>query len=261
MPTITESISEVHGCKVYYQRGGKGDPLLLLHGIDGRTAWDSLLVRLIERYDVILPDHPGFGSSSPAEWIDGITDLAMFYLDFFDKLQIESCNIAGHCLGGWLAAEISVMQPKRVKSLSLCSAAGIRVDGIPMGDVFIWSPRETIRNLFASEHVRESMLAMPTNENDIELMLKARQMSARLAWYPRFHNPNLSKWLHRLTMPTLIQWGDSDRLFPEAYAHAYHGMIPQSQLKVYENCGHMPMLEAPELYLQDLNDFILETPV
>jgi pimeloyl-ACP methyl ester carboxylesterase len=253
---ITENISDIRGCKVFYQRGGKGEPLLLLHGLDGRTSWESIISRLTERYDVILPDHLGFGSSSSGEWIDSMVDLALFYLDFLDALQIETCHMAGHCLGGWLAAEISIMQPQRIKSLSLCSAAGIRVDGSPMGDAFIWNPEETICHLLVGQQARETMRARQSSESDIELMLKARQMSARLAWYPRFHNPHLRKWLHRLTMPTLIQWGDSDRLFPEVYAHAYHEKIPHSQLHVYKDCGHMPMLEAADLCLEHLNDFI-----
>ena len=123
---VTEHRIDIRGCQVAYQRGGKGEPLLLLHGMDGRASWDSVLSRLTEHHDVILPDHPGFGSSGSGEWIDGMADLALFYLDVLDALQIESCHLAGHCLGGWLAAEIAVMQPQRFKSLSLCAAAGIR---------------------------------------------------------------------------------------------------------------------------------------
>jgi pimeloyl-ACP methyl ester carboxylesterase len=258
MPMITETISDIRGCKVHSQRGGKGEPLLLLHGLDGRPSWESVLSRLAENYDVILPDHPGFGSSGSGEWIDSMGDLALFYLDVLDTLQIETCHLAGHCLGGWLAAEISVMQPHRIKSLSLCAAAGIRVDGSPMGDAFIWNPEETICHLLVSQQARDTMRAKQSSERDIEFLLKARQMSARLAWHPRFHNPHLRKWLHRLTMPTLIQWGDSDRLFPEAYAHGYHSMIPHAQLNIYTDCGHMPMLEATDLWLQHLNQFLAE---
>ncbi|MCP9796680.1 alpha/beta fold hydrolase [Cyanobium sp. Lug-B] len=253
---ITDCTTDVRGCQVFYQRGGKGEPLLLLHGLDGRPSWESVLSRLTERNDVIFPDHPGFGASSSGEWIDGMADLALFYLDVLDALQIETCHLAGHCLGGWLAAEIAVMQPQRIRSLSLCSAAGIRVDGSPMGDAFLWNPEETLCHLVVSQQARETMRAKQSSEGDLEFLLKARQMAARLAWYPRFHNPHLRKWLHRLTMPTLIQWGDSDRLFPEVYAHRYHEMIPHSQLKIYTDCGHIPMLDAPDLWLEDLKDFM-----
>jgi pimeloyl-ACP methyl ester carboxylesterase len=253
---ITEHISDFRGCQVVYQRGGKGEPLLLLHGMDGRASWESVLARLTESFDVILPDHPGFGASGSGEWIDGMADLALFYLDVLDALQIETCHLAGHCLGGWLAAEIAVMQPQRIRSLSLCSAAGIRVDGSPMGDPFLWNPEDTIGHLVVSEQARDTMRAKQSSESAIERMLKARQMAARLAWHPRFHNPHLRKWLHRLTMPTLIQWGDSDRLFPEVYAHAYHDMIPHAQLTIYQDCGHLPMLDATDLCLEHLSDFI-----
>jgi len=252
---VTEHRIDIRGCQVAYQRGGKGEPLLLLHGMDGRASWDSVLPRLTEHHDVILPDHPGFGASGSGEWIDGMADLALFTLDFLDALQIEQCHLAGHCLGGWLAAEVAVMQPQRIRSLSLCAAAGIRVDGCPMGDAFLWNPDDTIGQLIVDPQARETMRAKQSSERDIELMLKARQMSARLAWHPRFHNPHLRKWLHRLTMPTMIQWGESDRLFPVAYAHGYHAMIPHAQLHLYKDCGHFPMLEATDRYLEHLDAF------
>ena len=99
------------------------------------------------------------------------------------------------------------------------------------------------------------MLAQEPGEEQIEIMLKNRQMAARLCWSPRLHNPDLKKWLHRLTLPTLILWGDSDGIFPEPYAHAYHALIPGSELEVYENCGHVPMAEARDAFLARLAAF------
>ena len=256
MPDITNHTIKILDCEVFYTRGGSTEPLLLLHGANGRMTWAPLQATLAERYDTILPDHPGYGASDSPDWIDNISDLSFFYLDLLDALAIESCHLAGHSLGGWLAAEIAVRQPSRFKSLSLCSAAGIRVDDVPMGDVFIWTPEETIRNVFATAEAQQSMLAMEPSEDELELMLKARQMSARLAWHPRFHNPDLAKWLHRLSMPVLIQWGDSDKIFPQAYAHAYGELIPGARVEVYPNCGHVPMVEAAEPYLEHFTGFL-----
>ena len=99
------------------------------------------------------------------------------------------------------------------------------------------------------------MLAREPTEEEVDLMLKNRQMAARLCWSPRLHNPDLRKWLHRLKMPTLIIWGDRDGIFPEPYAHAYHELIPGSELEIYENCGHVPMIEARDAFLKRLTSF------
>jgi pimeloyl-ACP methyl ester carboxylesterase len=258
MSNITDHTIDIQGCQSFYTRGGAGEPLLLLHGANGRDSWAPLQDTLAQHYDTIVPDHPGFGRSDSPDWIDNISDLTFFYFDVLDALQIESCHLAGHSLGGWLAAELAVRQPERFKSLSLCSAAGILVDDVPMGDVFMWNPEETIRNVFCTEAAQQRMLAMEPSVDELELILRAREMSARLAWYPRFHNPDLVKWLHRLRMPVLIQWGDSDKIFPEAYAHAYGRLISGARIEVYPNCGHVPMVEATASYLEHFTGFLQE---
>lgn len=256
MTEISNHNIDIQGCDTFYSRAGSGEPLLLLHGANGRVTWSPLQATFAEKYDTIIPDHPGYGATDTPDWVTSIPDLAMFYLDFLDRLEIETCHLAGHSMGGWLAAEIAIRQPKRFKTVSLVSAAGIRVDGVPMGDLFIWNPEETIRNVFATEEAQKAMLAIEPTEDELELILKARQAAALYAWHPRFHNPDLAKWLHRLTMPVLIQWGDSDGIFPEPYAHAYGDLIPGSRVEVYPNCGHVPMVEAAEAYLEHFNGFL-----
>jgi pimeloyl-ACP methyl ester carboxylesterase len=176
-------------------------------------------------------------------------------MDVIEALGLDQFHLAGHSMGGWIAAEIGVRDAHRIKSLTLVSAAGIRVDGTPMGDLFAWSPEETVRQVFAQKSFQDQALAMEPDEAQIETMLRNRQMAARLCWTPRLHNPDLRKWLHRLALPTLILWGDKDGIFPEPYAHAYHELIAGSELEVFENCGHAPMAEARDAFLGRLLAF------
>jgi pimeloyl-ACP methyl ester carboxylesterase len=255
MPEITTETLTVGDVELTLRRAGAGETLLLLHGANGSMSWMPIVAALAENYHVILPDHPGFGDTEAPDWMDNISDVAYFYLDVIESLGLDGFHLAGHSMGGWIAAEIAVRDAHRIKSLTLVSAAGIRVDGTPMGDLFAWSPQETARQVFAQQPFIDALLAQEPDEEQIEVMLKNRQMAARLCWSPRLHNPDLKKWLHRLRLPTLILWGDSDGIFPEPYAHAYHGLIPGSELEIYENCGHVPMAEAEAAFLARLAAF------
>jgi pimeloyl-ACP methyl ester carboxylesterase len=252
---MSEETLTVRDVELTLRRAGDGETLLLLHGANGNMSWMPIFETLAEQYHVILPDHPGFGDTEAPNWMDNISDVSYFYLDVIDAMELDQFHLAGHSMGGWIAAEIAVRDAHRIKSLTLVSAAGIRVNGTPMGDLFAWSPEETARQVFAQQSFIDEMLAQEPGEEQIEIMLKNRQMAARLCWSPRFHNPDLKKWLHRLTLPTLILWGDSDGIFPEPYAHAYHALIPGSELEVYENCGHVPMAEARDAFLARLAAF------
>jgi len=252
---IQKEILKVDGVNLTVRRAGEGEPLLLLHGANGNASWLPVIDELAKKFEVILPDHPGFGDTSPPDWMDSISDMAYFYLDVAETLNLHSFHIAGHSMGGWIAAEIGVRDGRKIKSMTLVSAAGIWVNGTPMGDLFSWSPQETTLQVFAQKDVIDEMLARELTEEEVDLMLKNRQMAARLCWAPRLHNPDLRKWLHRLKMPTLIVWGDSDGIFPKPYAHAYHELIPGSELEIYENCGHVPMIEARDAFLKKLTSF------
>ena len=255
MSKITTETVTVRDVELTLRRAGEGETLLLLHGANGSMSWLPVVEALAEHYHVILPDHPGFGDTEAPGWMDNISDVSYFYLDVIEALGLDRFHLAGHSMGGWIAAEIGVRNAQPIKSLILISAAGIRVDGTPMGDLFAWSPEETVTQVFAQKSFRDQALAMEPDEPQIQIMLQNRQMAARLCWTPRLHNPDLRKWLHRLNMPTLILWGDSDGIFSEPYAHAYHELIPGSELEIYENCGHVPMAEARDAFLARLLAF------
>ncbi|MEK9679999.1 MAG: alpha/beta hydrolase [Rhodospirillaceae bacterium] len=256
MTDIKKDKVKVCDVDLVVRRAGSGTPLLLLHGANGNASWLPVIEELAENYDVILPDHPGFGETAQPDWADNISDMAYFYLDVIEALGLSHLHLAGHSMGGWIAAEIAVRDSHRLKSLTLVASAGILETGVDMGDLFAWSPERTIEKVYSRQEFRDQMLDFEPSEDEIETMLRNRQMAARLCWMPRFHNPDLPKWLHRITLPTLIVWGDSDGIFPEAYAHAYHDLIPGSELEVYKNCGHAPMMEEQVAFMRRMSGFL-----
>jgi len=211
---------DLQGCKLSLARGGEGPPLIYLHGTDGLADWPVLLDRLAGRFDVIAPDHPGFGGSEAPAWIDDISDLAYCYLDAMQVLGLSGVHIIGQSLGGWIALEMAVRSAQRLRSLTLISSAGIHVKGVRKADIFIIDPEEQARLAYADPKLGEEAAARTATEKYQDLAVLNRIASARFGWQPRFFNPRLERWLHRVNIPTHIIWGDGDRIIPPAYAEA-----------------------------------------
>ncbi|MET0276971.1 MAG: alpha/beta fold hydrolase [Pseudorhodoplanes sp.] len=241
-----ESFLTIDGCKTRLMRGGEGEPLLFLHGARGASAWLPIWETLSQRFDVIVPEHPGFGGSDMPDWLDNIGDLAYFYLDFLDALKLKAVNLAGVSLGGWIAAEVAVRDDSALKTLTLVAPAGIHVKGVAKGDIFLWSREEFTHNLFHNPDLANAALAIPPSEAEQFNEMKNRLATAKLGWQPRLYNPDLRKWLHRIQTPTLIVFGDDDKVIPPPYGPAFQALIPGSRLAVIRDCGHAPQIEKAD---------------
>lgn len=253
--TLTSEIITLNGTDVNVTRGGEGETVWLLHGANGPLSWLPVAEELSDRYHVVVTDHPGYGLSGAPDMIDSISDLAFFYLDLMDRLDLRDIHLSGHSMGGWLAAEIAIRSTERLKSLMLVSSAGLKVKGVPMGDLFLWGPKELAHNVFTRPEFIERHMAMKPTEEQVLAMARHRETSAKLAWSPRFYNRDLHKWLHRITVPSLILWGDSDGIFPEPYAHEFKKFMPDAELTVFERCAHVPMDECHDEFMARMLQF------
>jgi pimeloyl-ACP methyl ester carboxylesterase len=253
---VGESRHRVRDIAVRTLRDGKGEPLLYLHGADGLPVWPPFFEKLAERYDVLVPEHPGFGVSDNPAWIRNVADLAMYYLDFLDGLGAAKVHLIGHSLGGWVAAELAVRNATQLASLTLLAPAGIRVKGIPSGDDFIWAADETARNLFHDQKFAEAMLARAPTEHDADLVLTDRFMAAKFGWEPRWFNPALERWLHRIRVRTLVLWGENDKILPSAYAKVWRERVPDVRVEIIPKCGHLPQVEQADIAAKHILGFL-----
>jgi len=256
--SVAESIETIAGCATRIMRGGSGAPLVFLHGAGGAPTWLPFMQTLSKRFDVIVPEHPGFGGSETPDWLDNVGDLACFYLDLIDRFGLEGVNLVGQSLGGWIAAELAVRNDSKLKTLTLCAAAGIHVKGVPRTDTFMLSPEEGTRILVRDQSIADKMLDVPESDERTMTLLKNRLTTAKLAWQPRFYNPDLAKWLHRISVPTLILWGAEDKVVPQAYGAAYQALVPGSKLKIFAECGHLSQVEKPDEFVEAVTSFIRE---
>src|SRR4051812_11707329 len=145
---FTDQVAEIAGCKTHYRRAGKGAPLVFLHGAGGAPIVLPFMEKLATRFDVIVPDHPGYGQSGEPEWLENIHDVAYFYLDFFAHLGLQKTILVGSSMGGWMAMEMAVRNTSRIASLALVSPAGIKAPGAEPADIFLLQPEDMVRRLF-----------------------------------------------------------------------------------------------------------------
>jgi pimeloyl-ACP methyl ester carboxylesterase len=250
---MAASVVEIAGTKLRVTEAGSGPPLLYLHGRGG-SNWTPLLDRLSENWRVIAPEHPGFGRSSIPDWMMSVGDLAFFYLDFLETLDLRRVHLAGHSLGGWIAAELAIRSTGRLASLALLAPFGVLAEDAPYDDIFAMPPEEIARRMFYDQALAEARIAALPNA-DLDTAIQNATAVARVGWSPRLHNPQLRHWLHRIDVPTLVAWGVEDRIAPFACHAQFVAEIAGAELFALEQSGHALPQERPREVAQRLNDF------
>jgi pimeloyl-ACP methyl ester carboxylesterase len=243
------------------REAGTGAPLLVLHGAEGlRGGWSPYLATLAERFRVIAPDLPGFGQSPGGEhFYDGL-DLTIFLQDLLDALGLDRVHILGHDLGGMAAAELAAASDRRVGSLVLVAPLGLWADDDPILDIFA-TPRDVLEPMTwhsISTEGATAVLAPPVTD---EAEARARlERAANLATAGRFIWPipdrGLKRRIHRVSAPTLLVWGASDRIVPPSYGPRWRAALQQAQLATIPNAGHEPMLEQPSAFTDAVVPFL-----
>ena len=262
MPQHTERFVSLRGGQFNVQlvEGGSGDPLLYLHGAGGFTGWDACLDRLAAEFHVIAPAHPGVAQSDGLEHLDDLWDLVLFYEELLDALGLDRTFVVGHSYGGLLAAELAAQCPQRVRRLVLVGSLGLWLPDTPVADFFILTRSERAKLLWhdGESEVAQAYLAPP--EDPAERMEADLSRTQTLAAVGKFVWPipdkGLPKRAHRITMPTLLLWGDSDGIVPPAYGPAFRQLLPNATLQVIDQCGHIPQIERPEAFFNAITAFL-----
>ena len=233
---MRETTIDVRGVKVRALEAGAGPIVLFLHGLEGPRV-DPLLAELTQGHRVIAPEIPGFGRSSVPDWMMSMADAALFGLDLVDSLGLGRVHLAGHSIGGWMAAEMAIRHPTAFASLTLISPMGVSPRAHPKDDIFVPAPDLVVRAQFHDAALAEKEIAARAGE-EIDIVLQNRTGLARLAWTPRFANIQLPHWLHRVRAPTLVVWGEDDRITPVDCCDVFEREIEGAEVVRYAGCGH-----------------------
>lgn len=249
---------------VPYLRGGRGAPLVYLHGLGGGGRWESYHMALANDTLTHALSLPGWGDSTVPEGITCVADYAALVVSFVDALEIEKVILVGHSFGGWIAQYVAVEHPERVSRLLLVDSLGAETPEAPASDLGSIDEETFAKALLARLGLIAS--AQPygfgaefTNAStspEFERQWKGAAFVGRLVGGP-CQDPALAERLAGIQAETLLVWGESDGLAPVAHARRLHDSIPNSRLAIVQGAGHLPMVEKREAFHRLCRDFLV----
>jgi pimeloyl-ACP methyl ester carboxylesterase len=243
--TSTDRIVEVAGTQVHLSRGGSGDPLLVLPHDIGSPGWLPFYQQMADRYDVLVPSHPGYDQSSRPEWMRSVRDIAVVYQWLLAELKLESVTLVGLGLGGWIAAEMATMAPRSFKRLVLVGAMGVQPDEGEILDQALVNYIEYARAGFHDQQAFDAVYGAEPSTDQLETWDRNREMSFRIAWKPYMYSQTLPHLLGGVQTPALVVWGEHDRIVPRSSGERYARSLPHARLEIVEGAGHCVEMERP----------------
>jgi pimeloyl-ACP methyl ester carboxylesterase len=229
-----------------------GPPIVFLHGFAGHLGGEPMLARLAAAgYRVHAPLWPGYSEHPGEAQIEDMLDFTLHGADVIDALRLGQVHLVGHSMGGMIAAEMAAVAPHSYSTLTLIDPLGLWLDAHPIIDIYTLLPFEFPQLLF---HDADAGTALMTGGGvdfgdpaAIQRFLIGNSRRLGTAGKILFPIPNrrLSKRLYRITAPTLIVWGDDDRLVTAPYIDAWAAALPHAQTATIAAAGHMSPYEQP----------------
>jgi pimeloyl-ACP methyl ester carboxylesterase len=270
----------LHGHQVAYRDQGRGDTVLLVHGMAGSSrTWRDVLPSLAEHHRVLAPDLVGHGRSEKPPGDYSLGAFANLLRDLLDALEIEKVTIVGQSLGGGIALQFAYQFPERVDRLVLVSSGGLgrevswmlRLLAAPGAELalpvlapwFVRDPGMAASRWLRDRGVRVARLAemwdayasLTDAENRAAFLRTLRAVVD-----PGGQTIDASDRLHLAAgVPTLIVWGDADAIIPVQHATDAHAALPGSRLEIFEGVGHFPQNEDPARFVEVIEDFLETT--
>jgi pimeloyl-ACP methyl ester carboxylesterase len=242
---VQENRTVVAGTAVRCLEAGSGHPVVLFHHSFGSPGWLACQEALAAAHAVYAPDLPGFGQSERPDWARHPRDLAILMGWWLRQLHRGPVAVVGCGFGGWVAAELAVMFPEAFSHLVLVGAAGLLPERGRILDQVLISHSEYVRAAFGTTEAYEAVYSAELPD---ELLLQwdhNREMTARVSWKPYMYNRGLAPLLPLVPLPTLLVWGEHDRVVPIECAERYQSLLPDACLEVVAGCGHAVDLEQP----------------
>jgi pimeloyl-ACP methyl ester carboxylesterase len=278
-PARSQTI-ELHGQPVSYLHAGRGPALVLIHGITSSSrTWARVLPGLAERHTIIAPDLLGHGASAKPRGDYSLGAFASGIRDLLVALGIERATVLGHSLGGGIAMQLAYQFPERVQRLILVSSGGLgrevsimlRAATLPGAELVLplLSPslrataaataavlrRAGIRLTPGAEGVTDGLGSLAAGDARRAFLHTARSIlgpsGQRVSATDRLY---LAAWL-----PTLLVWGQRDRMIPVTHARRAAAAMPDSRLEIFKTAGHFPFNDDPQRFVDVVTDFIATT--
>ena len=241
-------------------KDGSGPPLLYLHSAVGQKGWAPFLSALAQQFTVYAPYLPGYAKSTGLEKLDDVLDLTLHQFELLDALGVSKAHVVGHFLGGMIAAEMAALSPSYVDRLVLAAPAGTWRDDAQVADLLAMTAGDLQTELWSSA---SSSMSLSTDDFEANARLKAELAADRmvdLTAAGKFLWPipdrGLKRRAYRIKAPTLVLWGENDRIIPPVYAEDFSRLIPQAEVSIIPNAGHLLMIERSEVFSAAVAEFL-----
>jgi pimeloyl-ACP methyl ester carboxylesterase len=251
---------ELGGIAVETEMAGAGPPLLFLHGGDYVAQNRPFLDRLAARFRVVAPRLPGFGNTPRPAWFRSVHDIAYLCLDLAERLDLRETLLVGHSFGGWIALEMAVRSEARLARLVLIDSLGLKFSGREerdIADIYALPAEEVLRRSFV-----EPARAVPDYSKlegaEVLAIARDREATALYGWKPFMHDPALGHWLHRITRPALVLWGDEDGVVAPSYGRKLAAALPAARFERVPGAAHYPQVEQPDAVATAIERFATE---
>jgi pimeloyl-ACP methyl ester carboxylesterase len=243
------STVDVNGFATRVWRKGSGPRIGFLAGYGGLPRWVPFLDRLAEMRTVIVPSLPGFpGGDRGHAVLDTHLDWVLAVRDLIDKAGLAGADLVGSSVGGSFAAEIAAIWPEKVKRLALIAPFGLFDEKEPPTNPWAQRPEEVAGLMTASAEIYRKLKTSPADANSIEWPIeqaRATEAAARIFW--PLGNTRLERRLTLIAAPTLIVWGENDRLMPRSYAGFIAKTVKgRTEMKIIGGAGHLAELDKPD---------------
>jgi len=266
---ITVKSVKISRFKIVYAEGGTGDPIVMLHGFGGsKNDWAQFAKYFTSDYRVILPDLPGFGDSTKLEKGElGIMFQVEKVHEFARALQLEKIHLVGHSMGGNIAGNFAGTYPEMVKSLALIDSARVITPEKSEFDLLMEKGVNPymIKDVKDLDTFMEFLCYEPPRIPSFMKRYIAKQMIATYELYEKSFNEEWEKSIfpesriRKITAPTLIVWGDSDKNLHVSSAYIFQKNIENSRVVIINKCGHIPIMEKPEETASAYSEFLKES--
>ena len=274
------SYLDLHGERIAYRDAGAGEALLLIHGMAGSSAtWRAIIPELSKKYRVVAPDLLGHGESAKPRGDYSLGAFAAWLRDLLDELGISRATVIGQSLGGGVAMQFTYQHRDYCQRLVLISSGGLGPDLNWILRVLSAPGAELVLPVVAPQPVLNlgNKLGSWLASAGIQSPRAVEMWSAYCSLADR---PTRQAFLRTLRsvvdyrgqavsalgkihvshgLPTLLIWGEEDRIIPVAHGYAAHDAVPGSRLEVLPGVGHFPHVEAPTAVVDILDDFITTT--
>jgi pimeloyl-ACP methyl ester carboxylesterase len=240
---------DVNGFATRVWRKGSGPKIGFLAGFGGLPRWVPFLDRLAEMRTVIVPSLPGFpGGDRGHTVLDSHLDWVLAVRDLIDKAGLAGADLVGSSVGGSFAAEMAAIWPDKVARLALIAPFGLFDDKDPATDPWAQKSDDIAGLMTAQPDIYKKLKEMPSGANSIEWPIeqtRAAEAAARIFW--PLGNTRLERRLPLIEAPTLILWGEHDRLMPRSYARTIAAAIKApTEVRVIASAGHLAELDKPD---------------